>query len=678
MQIRILLLGLLLATPSFAQATKPLTIEDVWAIRRVGNPVLSRDGSQLVYTISSYDMQENKSNADIWLSDLAAGTTRLLTTNSASDTSPMFSPDGTSIAFVSKREGDKVAQLYLISTHGGEARRLTEVPFAVSQPKFLPDGKRIVFVTTVIYGFETPESLKIELDMREKKLVKAKVTEDRIYRYWDGWLADGEQLRLFTVEIENGKLTDLLFGWRGLFDLGGESQSIDYDVSPDGKWIAMAASGVPPPFSTTNLDIFLVATAGGAQRNITSNNPAEDSRPIFSPDGKTIAYGRETRPRGYPDRTRLALLDVKTQLSVVLTENWDNVPADWRFTADGRSLVFRSEIRGRTGLYSLPVSGGTPQMIVRGGMVGGFELTPKNEIVYSMSSFDAPPEVFSVALGGGDPKPLSKVNDEFMKSFSLGKTEEFSFPGANGDMVQMFVCYPPNFDATKKYPLVQMIHGGPIGTFGDGFSLRWNPHLFAAPGYVTAMVNFHGSSSFGQKWVESILGAHSDKPFTDIMNATDFLIAKGFIDEHRLAAAGGSYGGYLVNWIAGHTDRFAALVSHAGVYSLHGQMASDGTEGREFSYGGFPFSNLENVEKWSPNRFSKNFTTPMLVLHGERDFRVPVGQGLELYGVLQAKGVSARLVYFPDENHWILKGQNSVLWYREVQGWLARWFAKGR
>ncbi|HYK42315.1 MAG TPA: prolyl oligopeptidase family serine peptidase, partial [Thermoanaerobaculia bacterium] len=254
-----------------------------------------------------------------------------------------------------------------------------------------------------------------------------------------------------------------------------------------------------------------------------------------------------------------------------------------------------------------------------------------------------------------------------------GEVKSFDFKGAGGDMVQMFVVYPPGFDPTKKYPLVQLIHGGPIGTFGDAFSFRWNAEAFASPGYIVAMVNFHGSSSFGQPFLESILGAHADKPFTDVMLATDFLIAQGNVDATRMAAAGGSYGGYLVDWIAGHTDRFKTLVSHAGVYDLLGQSASDDTFGRQHSYGGYPFTNLENVERWSPNRYAKNFQTPMLVIHNERDFRVPLTQGLELYGVLTAKGVPARLVSYPDENHWVLKPQNSKHWYGEVLGWLAKY-----
>jgi dipeptidyl aminopeptidase/acylaminoacyl peptidase len=278
-----------------------------------------------------------------------------------------------------------------------------------------------------------------------------------------------------------------------------------------------------------------------------------------------------------------------------------------------------------------------------------------------------------VKLDGSGFRRLTTVNDELMAGAALGTVEEMTFRGAANEEVQMLVVFPPGFERSRKYPLVQLVHGGPVGTFGDAFSFRWNPQAFAAPGYVVAMVNFHGSSSFGQAFVESILGAHPDKPFTDVMKATDHLIAQGYVDPARMAAAGGSYGGFLVDWIAGHTDRFKALVSHAGVYSLLGQSASDSGYGRQHSYGGYPFTNLANVERWSPNRFSAGFHTPMLILHGERDFRVPVTQGLELYGVLTAKGVPARLVYYPEENHWILKGQNSRHWYGEVLGWLARW-----
>ena len=360
----------------------------------------------------------------------------------------------------------------------------------------------------------------------------------------------------------------------------------------------------------------------------------------------------------------------------MLTDGWDNSAGSWQWAADGATLLFVAEVRARINLYAIAVAGGTPRELHRGGALAGLDVTRDGDVVFQRHAVDAPPELAVIKTDGTGFRYLTSVNKDLMATTAMGRMEEMTFTGAGGDAVQMFVVFPPGFDAAKKYPLVQLVHGGPVGTFGDAFSFRWHPHAFAAPGYVVAMVNFHGSSSFGQPWIESILGAHADKPFADVMAATDFLIAKGYVDQTKMAAAGGSYGGYLVNWIAGHTNRFKAIVSHAGVYSLTGQFASDGTEGRQHSYGGYPFTNLANVEKWSPNRFSTGFNTPMLVLHGERDFRVPVTQGLELYGVLAAKGIPARLVYYPDENHWILKPQNSKHWYGEVLGWLKKYLRR--
>ena len=311
----------------------------------------------------------------------------------------------------------------------------------------------------------------------------------------------------------------------------------------------------------------------------------------------------------------------------MLTDGWDNSAGSWQWTADGATLVFVAEVRARINLYAIAAQGGTPRELHRGGALAGVEVTRARR-----RRLPAPRRGRATGAGGRQDRwlrlPLPDLRERGADGHDRdGPMEEMTFNGAGGDDVQMFVVFPPGFDEAKKYPLVQLVHGGPVGTFGDAFSFRWHPHAFAAPGYVVAMVNFHGSSSFGQPWVESILGAHADKPFADVMAATDLLIAQGYVDETKMAAAGGSYGGYLVNWIAGHTDRFKAIVSHAGVYSLTGQFASDGTEGRQHSYGGYPFTNLANVEKWSPNRFAAGFNTPMLVLHGERDFRVPGDAG---------------------------------------------------
>ena len=644
----------------------------MWAVERVGTPAVSPDGTMVAYTVTTYDVAENRGNADIWVVPITGGTPRRLTTNPASDSGPVWSPDGKRIAFGSRRDADKAAQIYMIDLGGGEAVRLTEMPLGAGSVKWLPDGTRLVFVSHVIAGHESPEATAKAIEARDKEKVKARTTENRTYRFWDRWLTDNEFPHLFVVDIATKKVTDLTPGSASLFGL--QDGSGDYDVAPDGLTIVFSAQASPAPYKSLNYDLFSVPTAGGEVKNLTPDSPGSDTGPVFSPDGSRIAYGREVRGGGWPDYTRVAILDRQSGTSSMLTDGWDYTAGNRQWTPEGRAIVFTAELRARVNVYKVDVSGAsTPRELHRGGTVAGLEIAKTGDIVFQRHDVNRPPEIATMRADGSGFRYVTTVNDALMAKTSMGPIEEITFKGAGGDDVQMFVVFPPGFDKAKKYPLVQLVHGGPIGTFGDGFSFRWHPHAFAAPGYVVAMVNFHGSSSFGQKWIESILGAHADKPFIDVMAGTDALIARGYIDETRMAAAGGSYGGYLVNWIAGHTNRFKALVSHAGVYSLTGQFASDATEGREHSYGGYPFTNRANIEKWSPNRFATGFNTPMLVLHGERDFRVPVTQGLELYGVLSAKGVPARLVYYPDENHWILKPLNSKHWYGEVLGWLKKY-----
>jgi dipeptidyl aminopeptidase/acylaminoacyl peptidase len=648
--------------------SQPFTVDTMWEVQRVSTPAVSPDGSLVAYTVSVYDMDENRANADVWIVPVAGGTPRRITTSKASDTAPAWSPDGGRLAFVSRRDEDKAAQVYVIDLAGGEAQRVTDMPLGVTDVKWLPDGRRLAFVSHVIAGAESPDATRKAVEARDKNKVKARVTENRLYRYWDRWLTDDEFPHIFIVDASTRAVTDLLPGSRRLFGL--ESGAGAYDISPDGASIVFQANSTPEPYRTLNSDLFLVSTSGGDVQNLTPDNPASDTEPVFSPDGRRIAYGREVKADGWPDYARVAVMELSSGRTTTLTEGWENSASGWSWTRDGATLVFHAEVRARVNLYRIPASGGAPTELHHGGSTAGVEVTPKDEVVFQQHSVSRPPELAAISLDGARFRYLTSTNDALMARTAMGELKELTFKGANNDEVQMFLVFPPGFDASRKYPLVHLVHGGPVGTFGDAFSFRWHPHAFASPGYVVAMVNFHGSSSFGQVWVESILGAHPDKPFTDVMKATDVLLAQGFVDPNRMAAAGGSYGGFLVNWIAGHTDRFKALVSHAGVYDLPGQFASDSTYGRHHSYGGYPFTNLANIERWSPNRFAAGFVTPMLVLHGERDYRVPVTQGLELYGVLTAKGVPARLVYYPDENHWILKGQNSRHWYGEVLAWL--------
>ena len=651
-------------------AKRPLTVDDIWSAVRVGAPVVSRDGAVAVYPRSVWDAEKNRLLSDLWLQPVAGGPGRRLTAHEAGESSPAISPDGARVAFVAKRDGDEVAQLYLLRLDGGEAERITDLPSAPGSPRFTADGKRIVFSANVLG--ESLETTKAELARRkkeEKTLVLATVSERRLVRYWDRWLEQDEWPHLFSVDVSTRAVADLTPGMKRLGRLEG---GLDFDVAPDGS-VVFAANSTEPPYRTLNTDLFLVPAGGGAPRNLTADNPAEDSSPVFSPDGRTIAYGREAKGDGWPDRTRLALLDVASGKTKVLTETWDRVPQSWSFTHDGRTLVFLAEDRARTHVWSLPVSGGTPKLVWKGGRATAVEAAGPSGLVFAYTTFRRPAELATVKLDGSGFRNLTSWNDALMAQIDFGEEREVVFKGAGGDDVQMFVVHPPGFEKGKRYPLVHVVHGGPIGTSGDEFHLRWNAHAFAAPGYVVALVNFHGSSSFGQPFVESILGAPGDKPFQDVMAATDYLVAEGSVDPKRVAAAGGSYGGYLVNWIAGQTDRFAALFSHAGIYSLLGQFGSDLAYGRQHSYGAYPFTNPSAIERWSPNRYAASLKTPMLVVHGEKDFRVPITQGLELYGVLTAKGVPARLVAYPDENHWVLKGTNAKHWYGEVLGWLERW-----
>jgi len=354
-----------------------------------------------------------------------------------------------------------------------------------------------------------------------------------------------------------------------------------------------------------------------------------------------------------------------------LITDWDYSPSHWTFGPDG-ALLMEAEDRARTSIFRWS-GGGAPQRLVQGGTIAGTRVGRDGRIWFQQQHLSAAPEVFGCAADGSGPARLTTFTDASMRAFATGEVREMTFEGAKGEKVQMFVLLPPGFREGTRYPLVMVIHGGPHGASADAFHFRWSGHAFGSPGYVVAMPNFQGSTGWGQDFAKRIQGGWGDLPYGDVMKATDVMIATGWIDEKKTAAAGGSYGGYMASWIEGNTDRFACIVNHAGVYNLLSQYASDVTQGRAQSMGGEPWDRIEGIDRYNPARAAKGFRTPMLVLHGERDYRVPVTQGLECYGVLKAKGVPARLVYFPDENHWILKPRNSVFWYGEVLGWLKRW-----
>lgn len=650
-------------------AQRALTAEDVWNMDRVGSPVVSPDGSRFAFTVTSFNIDTDASSTYIYLMS-PDDNAPVKFTRSGSDSNPVFSPDGRYLAFTSRRHGGP-AQLYLLPLYGGEARQITDLPVAVVAPKWFPDGQRLAFSATIHPDYNGDwKKLKEMMDANRNSRMTAKVTENRTYRFWDRWLTDGFYPRLFSTTLD-GDVVDLMPDSRRFFAMSGAPS---YDISPDGSEIAITANNNPEPYEHLNYDIILIHTDGsGEKANITEENIANDSGPVYSPDGRFILYGKQTRTDFYADNVNMVKYDRRAGTHEVLTENIDLSFSNWMWTSDGRSIYAHAEHNATQALFSISANGTGLREVKTSGTTRGAALVAGNRLVFAHSTMSRPSELFVMNTNGRGLRQLTRFNEERLSELNLGEVQNITYKGANDADVQMYIVYPPDFDASKKYPMVVLIHGGPHGIFGDDFHFRWNAHLFSAPGYITILPNFHGSTSFGQAFTESIHGAHSELPYIDIMKATDYMIERGYVDENRIAAAGGSYGGYMVSWIAGHTDRFAALISHAGVYNIMGQFASDITYHRVAAYSGAPWDGLESLNRWNPAMFAENFVSPMLVIHGELDYRVPITQGLELYGVYKGKGLDARLVYYPNENHWILRPQNSIFWYQEVHNWLERY-----
>ena len=656
-----------------ADERRPLTVDDLWAVQRVGSPTISPDGTTAVFPVTAWSMDDNKSNSDLWsvALDEPDAVPRQLTFQSGSDSAPVFRPDGGAILFASKR-GDGPSQLHLLPVDGGEATRLTDLPFSPEAPKWSPDGGKVYFA-----GLTWPDlgddfdAVRRRLDDAKGDPVQVKVSEDRLVRFWDHYKTDGRVHHLFELDVESGNVRDLTPGSDRMFGFRGAS----FDLSPDGATLAFAANVTERPYRTLNFDVHLLDIASGAIDNITSSNPASDGSPVFRPDGGAILYTRGRRVETAPDFSRLCVFDLATRRTHELPLELDASPSGHTYASDGATIVFHAQSRGRVHLYASDGEDAWP--IARGGHLSGVAAGSGGVLVYARQSITRPAELYRMHLHGDDETRLTGFNDELFSDVDAGEVEDVTFQGADGDDVQMFLTYPPGFDPSRKWPLLHAIHGGPHGAFTDSFHFRWNQALFAAPGYVVAAVNFHGSTGFGQDFAESILGNHADKPFEDVMKATDHLLAKGFIDVERMAAAGGSYGGYMVSWILGHTDRFQCLINHAGVYDLMAQFASDATWGRANNYGATPWEDPSRIDRYSPSRYASGFDTPTLILHGEKDYRVPYTQGLNLHGVLTAKGVPSRVVIFPDENHWILKPKSAVVWWDQVHGWLDRFIGRG-
>jgi dipeptidyl aminopeptidase/acylaminoacyl peptidase len=661
---------LIICASGIVAQNKVFTAEQMWQLKRAGAPVVSNDGSKILFSITEYDIEKNSSKTNIFMSDIEGAEVRQLTFGNR-DSDPVWSPDDSKIAFISRRDGT-TAQIYVMDMRGGEGKKITSLPTSPFALKWFPDGKKIAFAAMIHPEYQGDfKNLEEILKERKDSKITAKVTENVMYRYWDRWLTDGMYPRLFSVEIENEAVIDLMPDFNNFFGLMG---GVSYDISPDGKEIAVSANTTPPPFTTTNADILLIPTDGsGKITNITSDNPATDSDPVYSNNGTYILYGKQKISHFYADKVEMVMYNRNAGKHTMLTSDIDLSFEGWIWGNDENTIYFTAEDRALKSVFAFNLKTRKYEELFRSGTCNNLSLAGKEKLVFRNNNFNRPDEVFVLDLKKKTASQITQINTRALSEVNYGNIENVSYKGWGDKDIQMFIVYPPGFDNTKKYPLVFMLHGGPHGIFGDQFHFRWNAHLFAAPGYVVAIPNFHGSTSFGQDFAISIHGSHAEKPFEDVMKATGYMISKGFIDESKMAATGGSYGGYLVSWIAGHTDKFTCLVNHAGVFDIFTQFASDYTMNRGHAYGGTPWENTHIMQEKNPAMFAANFKTPMMIMHGELDYRVPVSHALLVYNIYKNMGLDARLVYYPDENHWILSAQNSIYWYKELHDWFERY-----
>ncbi len=661
-----------------AQAPKKraITFQDLISIRRLSDPQISPDGKWVAYTVAIPNLETNRTSRDIWIVNVSGGEPRQLT-HGGSDTRPRWSRDGQKLAFISARvEGNQ--QVYWIDFKSDDATRLTSLSTGADNELWSPDGKTIAFVSSV-YPDCKDEACNAQRDAEKaKSKVKARIYDKLLYRHWNSWW-DGKRSHLFVVSAAGGTPRDLTPG--ADYDVPpfntGAPEAIAF--SPDSRELCFTANTARDEAVSTNGDLFTVPVSGAFAPTRITLNPANDWGPVYSPNGMWIAYRAQMQPGYESDRWRLMLYGRKSGKESNLTEDFDRSVDSLLFAPDSKTIYFIAEDKGEMPIYSIEAApGSSPKIVVNGNFNDEFDLSGDGRtLAFARTSLTMPAEIFAANSGGTGIRQLTHQNATLLSQLDLPKPEAFWFEGAEKTQVEGFLIRPPNFDASKKYPVLLLIHGGPQGAWADAWGYRWNQQVMAAPGYVVLAINPRGSSGYGQKFSAEISHDWGGKAYIDLMDGLDAAIAKyPFIDGSRACAAGGSFGGYMVDWIATHTGRFRCLISHAGTYDEVSMSATEELWFQEWEFAAEPWMNPELYKKWSPNEFAAalgKYKTPTLVVGGELDFRVPYTQGLEFFTALQRQGVPSKLLIFPDEGHWVLKPQNSELWYKTFLAWLAEY-----
>ena len=697
-RIAVIVVVVLVAAAALSAQKRPFTFEDMMALKRVGEPVPSPDGKWVLFSAVEVNLEENTRTPHLWIVPLAGGEARQITKGKG-EQRPRWSPDGKHFLYIMD---DQVHVLDFDAASGkvSGGRQVTSLSTGADGALWSPDGKNILFISAVYPDCADDACNKARDEEKSKSKVKALMFTRLLYRHWTAY-SEGKRSHLFVAPAGGGTPRDLTPGDYDAppFSLGGQD---DYAFSPDGQEVCFASNHEPVEATSTNNDLFIVPVSGGTPKQITTNK-ASDSSPLYSPDGNSIAYRAQVRPGYESDKFRLMLYSRNSPKRPVLTEIFDRWVGSFVWSADSKSLYFSAEDKGESPIYQAVISEcgvhgqcGPEVREVTRGTNDDLALTRDGaNLVFSRMSVMAPNEIYSYpvskptvrkyAWSEHDTFPfedaatkLTRVNDHLFSQVSTQPLEQFWFTGAENKRVQGFIVRPPNFDPKTTYPVKFIIHGGPQGAWGDSWSFRWNPQLFAASGYVVVMINPRGSTGYGQKFIDDINGDWGGRVYQDLMLGLDYAERKyPFIDKARECALGASYGGYMIDWIEGHTTRFQCLVSHDGTYNLESFWGT--TEELwfpEWEFRGTPWTNPLAYRKWSPHMYARNFKTPMLVIHGQKDLRVDLSEGLQLFTALQRRGVPSKMLFFPDEGHWVLKPQNSRLWYKTVNEWVDGYLKK--